>query len=328
MKIITTVVVVVVAIIVFLALTRKSSPINISSIENNPTPTANEKLHPYSIDSFRNRQFPPQTLVTERQVTPNSEVVSYSSDGLKLYALKITPSGTPPTSGWPIIIVNHGYIPPDQYSVTRSYINTSNYFASQGFLVLKPDYRGHDDSEGETSNRLLSRSEYTLDVLNLLSTVGSIQGVNPNKIFMYGHSMGGEITLQVLQSSNTITAATLWAPAVHSLPEQVTHFMNKNRPTPGAAEIFQKQYDDFIKNYPTSQITSIENLDKINVPLNLHHGTSDESVPYSWGTNLSDKLKVSGKTVNFYSYQGDNHDIARNFGTALSRDAIFFKSFL
>lgn len=328
MKIITTVVVVIVALLVFIALTRPSSPVNISSIDNNPTSTPVSNLHPYSIDSFRNRQFSPQTLVSERQVTPNSEVVSYSSDGFKLYALKITPSGTPPTGGWPVIIVNHGYIPPDQYSVTGSYINTSNYFASQGFLVLKPDYRGHDDSEGETVGRLLSRSEYTLDVLNLLSTIDSIKDANPKKIFMYGHSMGGEITLQILQSSNAITAATLWAPAVHSLPEQVTHFMNKNRPTPGDPETFQKQYDEFVKNYSQSQITSIENLDKINVPLNLHHATADESVPYSWGTNLLDKLKEKNKSVNFYSYQGDNHDIARNFGTALSRDVTFFKSFL
>lgn len=328
MKIITTVVVVIVALIVFLALTRPNTPINTSSDDDNPTPSANTNIHPYSIESFRTRQFPKQTLTTERSVTANSQVVSYNSEGLKLFALKIVPAGTPPSGGWPVIIVNHGYIPPDQYSVTRSYINTSNYFATQGFLVLKPDYRGHDASEGKTTGRLLSRSEYTLDVLNLLSAINSIPEVNPNKVFMYGHSMGGEITLQILESTNTITAATLWAPAVTDFPLQVTHFLNKTKPSPTDVAEFKTQYNQFLDQYSSSQISSIENLEKISVPVNLHHGTSDESVPYSWGTSLNDKLKEKGKTVNFYSYQGDNHDIAGNFGRALSRDVTFFKSFL
>lgn len=143
---------------------------------------------------------------------------------------------------------------------------------------------------------------------------------------MYGHSMGGDVTLQILETSPRVTAATLWAPAVALLPEQVIHFMNKNRPTPGQAEKFKTQYETFIKQYPTSQISSLENISRVKVPLNIHHATADESVPFSWGTYLHEKLKEAGKTVTFYSYQGDNHDIAKNFGRALSRDVEFFKS--
>jgi uncharacterized protein len=332
MKIITTIVVV--SVVSLLGWAYLRNPINKSAFpvpDNSPNSTStgtSGTLHPLSIDSLRRRQFPPQNLTIEREVSTNSQVVSYLSDNFKLNALMITPAGTPPEGGWPIVIVNHGHIPPEQYSVTRSYINTSNYFASQGFLVLKPDYRGHDDSAGESSGRLFSRSEYTVDVLSLLSAIDSIPNVNSGKIFMYGHSMGGEITLQVLETSNRITAATLWAPAVTSLPNQVTHFMNKRQPTPGQAETFKTQYDEFIKNYSVDQISSIENIDSISTPLNIHHATADESVPYSWGTALDKKLKAAGKTVNFYSYQGDNHDISGNFGKALSRDAAFFKTFL
>lgn len=301
----------------------KTPPLPTSSPSVTGTPS-----HPLSINSLSTREFPFQKLKTVRTVSPNTQVVSYLSDDLTLNALMITPSGTPPTNGWPVVIVNHGFIPPDDYSVTRSYINTSNYFASQGFLVVKPDYRGHDDSEGESSGRLLSRSEYTVDVLSLMAAIDSIPTANPNKIFMYGHSMGGDVTLQVLETTSKISAATIWGPAVALLPEQVTHFMNRNRPTPGQAEKFKTQYETFVSQYPISQISSLENIDRIKVPLNIHHGTLDESVPFSWGSNLNDKLKSAGKTVNFYSYTGDNHDISRNFGKALSRDVEFFKSFL
>lgn len=326
MKIVT---IVVVVSLVFYLFSRQNQPATKVSTEIKPTPILTTiPVHPLSINSLHTRKFEPQKLKLVRTISSTTQVVSYLSDGLTLNALMITPAGTPPTNGWPVVIVNHGFIPPKDYSVTRSYINTSNYFASQGFIVLKPDYRGHDQSEGESSGRLFSRAEYTVDVLSLMSTIDSIPSVNPNKIFMYGHSMGGDVTLQILETSPKITAATLWAPAVALLPEQVTHFMNRSRPTPGQAEKFKSQYDTFISQYPISQISSLENIALIKVPLNLHHGTLDKSVPYSWGTNLNDRLKTAGKTVNFYSYSGDNHDISGSFGKALSRDVEFFKSFL
>lgn len=323
MKTITTLVVVLI-ISIFIVF---SKPKNIITTKAD-IPSLDNNIHPYSIDSFRAMQFSPQSLIVERSVTPNSSVVSYLSENYKQYALMITPRGNPPSGGWPVVIVNHGHIPPEQYSVTRSYINTSNYFASQGFLVLKPDYRGHDQSQGQSSSRLLARSEYTLDVLNLLSAISSIPNANPDKIFMYGHSMGGEVTLQVLESTNKITAATLWAPSVTTLPTQVVHFIAKNKSEPDPAGAFQSLYDEFVKKYNPSQISSIENLDKISTPLNIHHSPTDEIVPYQWGVELNDKLKSMGKQVNFYSYPGDNHDIAKNFGKVLSLDATFFKSFL
>lgn len=325
MKIVT--IAVVVSLILFAFNRTKTTPDTLPKAIPSPTITTTTE-HPLSISNLSSRSFPFQKFKTVKTVSSNTQVVSYLSGDLTLKALMITPSGTPPTNGWPVVIVNHGYIPPEKYSVTNSYINTSRYFASQGFLVLKPDYRGHDQSEGESSNRLFSRSEYTIDVLSLIGTIDSIPTANTNKIFMYGHSMGGDVTLQVLESSSRVAGATLWAPAVTNLPDQVTHFFNKSKPDQDQKEKFKSQYDTFTSQYPTSQISSFENLDRINAPLNLHHGTLDESVPYSWGVALGEKLTTAGKTVNFYSYVGDNHDIARNFSKALSRDAEFFKSLL
>jgi dipeptidyl aminopeptidase/acylaminoacyl peptidase len=328
MKIITTLVVV--FIVAFVLVSQKQPKVpGAPSVVADITPTVNPKaVHPLSIENLRSRQFSSPSLKVERQVTSNSQVVSYLSDNLKLYALMITPKGDAPVGGWPVVIVNHGHIEPNIYSVTRSYINTSNYFASQGFLVLKPDYRGHDQSGGASSGRLLSRSEYAVDALNLLAAIPSISNANPRKIFLYGHSMGGDVSLQILEVSDKITAATLWAPATTTFPEQVTHFMNRRRPTPSEVNNFQSQYNEFVKTFPISQISAIDHLDLISAPLNLHHSTTDESVPYSWGVAINDKLKLLGKVTNFYSYSGDNHDISGHFSQALSRDASFFKSFL
>lgn len=278
--------------------------------------------HPLSVDSLRSRQY-----VSDPLIKINPQVIQFTSDGLKERALILIPSGKKPETGWPLVIINHGHIPEYQYSTENSYLNTSKYFASQGFMVLKPDFRGHDKSEGYASGRLLARSEFAVDVLNLLSLVKTMPDVNQNRIFMYGHSMGGDVTLLVLESTSQIRAASLWAPASTTFPEAVTHFVKTNQPTKKDLDTFNTQYAEYQQKYPLSQITAVDNLNFIQTPLNIHHGTSDQSVPYDWGIALRDQLKTLNKSVNFYSYVGDNHDISLHWSQALARDVVFFDSF-
>ena len=47
-----------------------------------------------------------------------------------------------------MIVFNHGYIPPSQYRTTERYVAYVDGFASNGYIVFRPDYRGHDQSEG------------------------------------------------------------------------------------------------------------------------------------------------------------------------------------
>ena len=68
-------------------------------------------------------------------------------------------------------------------------------FARNGYVVFRPDYRGHDQSEGNASGGYGS-PDYTIDVLNALSSVKRYAAVDPERIGMWGHSMGGHITLR------------------------------------------------------------------------------------------------------------------------------------
>lgn len=297
----------------------------ITSIQN-PT---HSKVVTYSIDSFRERQFAVGTITIEREVrqtsTFTSSVVSFVVDGLKQYALMNVPTGTMPVGGFPVVIVNHGYIDPAIYSTENSYINTSAYYAQNGFLVLKPDYRGHDMSDGQ-ARHFFSRIEYALDVATLVASLPSIPQANVDKVFMYGHSMGGDVTLRNLEMGTKITAASLWAPAVAAFPESHFYFVRKNR----VSELpqSQAQLDAIVQPEDYHLISLLDNLSYVSTPLLIHHGTLDDSVPLSWSETLYQHLKNAGKQVTFYRYEGDNHDIGSNFSTALDRDIAFFKSFL
>ena len=241
-----------------------------------------------------------------------------------------TPKGQIPSDGWPVVIVNHGYIDPRIYSTENSYINTSAYFANSGFLVVKPDYRGHAKSQGEAGS-LVSRINYAVDVLNLLTAVKKLPNVDSRRIFMYGHSMGGDVTLRVLEVCPTcVQAATLWAPAVTEWPESFLFFTKRNTQDAQGSERlkrYQQELTDLfsIQDYP--QVSTLENINLVSTPLNIHHGTSDDSVPYSWGNALASKLISANKKVNFYSYPQDNHDISNNWSNALNRDVQLFNTY-
>ncbi|HJZ05555.1 hypothetical protein A2634_00015 [Candidatus Amesbacteria bacterium RIFCSPHIGHO2_01_FULL_48_32] len=304
-----------------------SQPLQVAILPS-PAPVSN----PYLITSMKARQYSSEIKI-ENKVRQTSSFtsykVSYTSDGLKQFALMNVPIGNPPASGWPVVIVNHGFIDPEIYSTENSYVNTSAYYAGVGFLVLKPDYRGHDNSEGGAEG-LVSRINYAVDVLNLIAAIAKLDTADPGKVFLYGHSMGGDVALRVMEVCGTcVRAASLWAPAVADWPESFLYFSRKNQnpPDPKKAERHARRLKElqelFIEDQ-YSQVSTFANVNLVKVPVIIHHATADQSVPYEWGQNLSAKFEENNIDYQFYSYQGDNHDIAANWSTALNRDIDLF----
>ncbi|MCG8569701.1 MAG: alpha/beta hydrolase, partial [Spirochaetes bacterium] len=169
---------------------------------------SNQQTNKFSIDSLRNLSIPQQKLVITSNLGNKgkyqSYTVSYQVEDLTLYALLNIPLKASAINKLPVIVVNHGYIPPNQYSTINSYRLVSSYFANQGFIVLKPDYRGHDRSQTNRDLPLIERLHYPIDVLYLLNAVDSIIEADANHLFMYGHSIGGDITLKVLEATDKI----------------------------------------------------------------------------------------------------------------------------
>jgi dipeptidyl aminopeptidase/acylaminoacyl peptidase len=63
-------------------------------------------------------------------------------------------------------------------------------------------------------------------------------------------------------------------------------------------------------------------------PVQLHAGEADEEVPPEMSQELYDKLKAAGKTAEFYTYPGANHNITQGFNLAMQRSLAFFDKYL
>ena len=69
-------------------------------------------------------------------------------------------------------------------------------------------------------------------------------------------------------------------------------------------------------------------IPEITIPIQIQHSVTDEEVPYILGQKLDEALVKANKNVQFYSYEGDNHNISNNLGTALDRSVAFFDMYL
>jgi uncharacterized protein len=301
--------------------------------------------HPLSIENLRQGEYPGSDFVVEQELSPGSNysrsIVSYKSDGLKIYALLTIPNGTPPEGGFPAIVFNHGYIPPAQYRTTERYISYTDGFSKNGYVLLKTDYRGHGNSEGEAEGGYGSNA-YTIDVLNALASLKKLENVNKDKIGMWGHSMGGHITLRSMVASKDIKAGVIWAGVVVSYPDLIERWRRGNANVTTTPSPFPTTSNrggwrrGLIEQFGTPQenpdfwnsISSNSFLSDISGPVQLHHGTADHSVPYEFSQTLADQLKKEGKEVELYIYQGDEHDIPNNFGMAMNRSVEFFDKYL
>jgi len=312
------------------------------TITPTPTPTPTP-LHPLTIDSMRQQTYPGSEIVIEETLAAgvNYEryIASYLSEGLEIYALLTVPQGEKPATGWPVVVFNHGYIPPDQYRTTERYVAYVDGFARNGYIVLRSDYRGHGDSEGDARGAYHTPA-YTTDVLNAVAAIKDYPDADPERIGMWGHSMGGSITLQAMVVTLDIKAGVIWAGMSGTYSDILEwyrlRFADRPTPTPRpdgrtgwGAQGLVSEYGTPEEN-PTfwASISATSYLGDISGPVQLHHGTADTSVPYKWSETLDGQLQAAGQTVEFYGYEGDNHNLSAYFGTAMARSIQFFDTYL
>jgi len=244
------------------------------------------------------------TLVYERALDNgpsfSAYLVSYESAGLRVHAMVAVPKTDMPDGGFPVVVANHGYVPdPTRYGISAEgidsrpgdyYRSVPELYTSRGFLVILPDYRGHNSSEGfEFTQREDAIEFYADDVVALMAGLDEIEAADMSRVFMWSHSMGGPVSMRALLDTDLVKGASFWATS--SLADQEAR------------------------------------LKGLRVPLMIQHGIGDESTAVENSREFRSGLETAGIEHVFHEYDTPDHYFTGELREcAADRDADFFRS--
>lgn len=299
-----------------------------------PTPEASHpqepEPHPVSLEAFSRTPFDGWGLALGPVLASNEayvrHYVTYRSGTLRISGIMNIPRGDGP---FPLLVLNHGYIDPAVYTNGRGLKREQDYLARAGYAVLHTDYRNHAESDDDPDAELRLRLGYAEDAVNAVLAVreAKLPNVDASRAGMLGHSMGGGVTLQVATSTaGIIDAAVLFAPVSADARDNFRRWTERR---PEIAEKIRAAYGGPEKNPAFWQgVSPKSRLDRIVVPVMLHHGTADESTPHEWAVALDAAMKDAQKPMTFHSYEGEPHEFARAWPTVMARTVDFFDAHL
>jgi dipeptidyl aminopeptidase/acylaminoacyl peptidase len=323
-----------------------------------PTPTIEELIFPYTIRGLRQHNFQSgkihirSTLDDENQFY-TSYLIDYPSDGLTITGVMQIPVGEGP---FPVIVMNHGFFGRSVYRSGDGTDRASPYLAEHGYITLASDYRSWGESDIGAS---FFYSGLVTDVINLINAIPSIPEADSSRIGIWGHSMGGGVTMKVLtvlsdQNENAktqIKAAVLYSPVSADDADIINRWgMGCFGDIAEGEQIIGCNSSDVIpielpRNLQDAyrlaasdantlkEISPFYHLDLINVPVQIHYGTEDgkfiSGTPPEWSVKLTQGLRDAGKDVELLQYEGEGHSfIGQPWFDFMGRTLRFFDKYV
>jgi dipeptidyl aminopeptidase/acylaminoacyl peptidase len=296
---------------------------NLNGSTANTSPSAQQYYRSLDLSLVRQAAFPSQSLHQLAQVnqSQNANVRQYifsfgvPLDNLTEKGLLALPATPAPKGGYPVIILCHGYANPWSYSTEASYTPDVLFYASHGFAVIKPDFRGQGLSvpNGQPEGAYYSMA-YNTDVLSLITAIKKTAYLNKNQINIWGHSMGAFVALRAAVTSKDIKNAILLSGPVGSFADMYNAYVAiSDTQNATAANIRLDILDHYGTPYSDpafwTKASPISYLADTSTRFQIHVGTDDRVVPPQFSADLDAALNGLKKSHDYYVYPGGNHGL-------------------
>jgi predicted acyl esterase len=181
-----------------------------------------------------------------------TEVSVVMDDGVHIFASVLEPSGTPPTGGWPGVMMFHGL-----GGSHKDLLPLADTYVAKGYAVFVPDARGHGSSGGYVS---LDGPREVADVRAEFQWFAGLPDVSDTQIGAWGISLGGGAAWNSVVAGvrfKALETFDTWSDLYHALFPQ--NFGKSGAIYAFAQSVPTERIDPALRSY-VPQLISSENL--------------------------------------------------------------------
>ncbi|HEY6922685.1 MAG TPA: prolyl oligopeptidase family serine peptidase [Steroidobacteraceae bacterium] len=229
-----------------------------------------------------------------------------AADGFEIPAYLTFPRGKPPTN-LPLIVFPHGG---PRARDTAQFDWWAQAMASQGYLVLQPNFRGSNVTVSHTSAGFgeWGRKMQTdlSDGVRYLVKQGM---VDPQRVCIVGASYGGYAALAGVTLDPGVYRCAVSVAGISDLK----HMLQQSSSDSSERRFWNRYMGVSGPSDPVlQQISPIKHIDAINVPVLLIHGRDDTVVTFDQSRDMYDAMKRAKKDVEMVTLKKEDHWLSRS----------------
>ncbi|MBV6464825.1 MAG: hypothetical protein PGMFKBFP_00090 [Anaerolineales bacterium] len=305
-----------------------------------PTLTYRQAIFPYTVEGLRQRGYQSGSVTVVGLIEETKDfasyLIEYPSDGLNIRGVMQIPTrGEPP---WPVIVMNHGWFSRSVFRSGDGTARAAEYLNTRGYLTIAPDYRSWGTSDVGPS---LFYSGLAIDVVNLLLAIPSIPQADAARVGLWGHSMGGAVTMKALTivgenpsmgadpAHPLVRAAVLYSTVSADQADALTRWGPGcfGDILAGESRMDCNSSDALLPDLPAEVLAAysraagdpdmlklvspINYLEYVTVPVQINYGTWDgeelSGTPPEWSVKLARAFLDAGKPVKLIAYEEQRH---------------------
>jgi dipeptidyl aminopeptidase/acylaminoacyl peptidase len=249
--------------------------------------------------------------VKETDVGPVSMVDWKAADGLELHGVLTLPPGKP-ARGLPVVVLPHGGPQARDYP---GFDWWAQAFASRGYAVLQPNFRGSDGYGADFVNAGHGQwgRKMQTDISDGLAALAAQGIVDPKRACIVGASYGGYAALAGVTLQHGVYRCAVADAPVADLREFLHYRDTAAGYKEDATMRYWKQFMGASSNVDRGldDVSPAKLADHADAPILLVHGKDDTVVPFEQSNEMLAALKRAGKPAEMVVMPNEDHWLSR-----------------
>jgi dipeptidyl aminopeptidase/acylaminoacyl peptidase len=268
------------------------------------------------------REYP---KVKAADVGPTQLLNYKAADGLEIQAVLTLPPGRPAENLPLVVMPHHG---PIGHETVLGFDYWAQAFASAGYAVLQPNYRGSTGSGkdfliagfGEWGKKMLT------DIADGVTTLVAQHTVDPKRVCIVGWNYGGYAALAGVTLQQNIYRCAVSVAGPTDLPEFLRWEAKGSGDESDATRYWRAIMGvDKKDDSATQAISPVNFAARADGPILLIHGTDDTVVPIEQSERMEAALRSAKKPVEFIKLENEDHWLSRDVTrTAMLKASVTF----